>query len=258
VNSTDDVSDDSNVSYDRADGVATLQFERPAKKNAITRDMREEIRTALDRFERSDDAVLVVRGSGDSFSAGTDVNELTERQPADASESVLLDPFSLPERLADVEKPVIAMLNGVALGGGLELALACDFRVAGDDVRVGFPEITLGGIPGEGGTQRLPRETNSGTALRLLLTGDLVDAERARRDGLVQEVYPQADLEDRTYELAREVAKKDVASLVLAKRAVRAADQTDLAAGLEIETLFANLVETFPNRKARLDEFLDG
>jgi enoyl-CoA hydratase/carnithine racemase len=245
------------ISCESDGGVATLRFERPKKKNAIHREMRSEIRTALDRFDRGDDVVLVLTGSDDSFSAGTDIEELAKRTPETLDEAMALEPYSLPERVAAVDKPVLAMLNGVALGGGLELALACDFRVAGDDVRLGFPEIDLGGMPGEGGTQRLPQFTSVGTALRLLFTGELIDAERARREGLVEEVYPASDLETRTDELATTIAEKDVVSLKLVKRAVYAADRTEFETGLDLETLLANVVEIAPGRKERVRSFLE-
>ena len=245
------------VSYRVEDGVATLRLERPEKKNAINEPMRREIEDAIDAFEASDATVLVLAGTEDAFSAGTDIGELEERLPEDAGEALEIEPYDLPERVAAVDRPTIAMVNGVAAGGGCELALGCDVRIASTDARLGFPEITLGGFPAEGGTQRLPRETNTGTALFYLLTGELVPAERAREDGLVQEVHPPDALEERTREIAATIAEKDRAALVLAKKVATLSGRVDFERGLELEGLLANVLELTPERRARLDEFLE-
>lgn len=255
---TDDADEYTYVEYGVEDGVATLRLARPEKKNAINGEMRTEIRDALGRFDGDEEAVvLVLTGSGDSFSAGTDIDELEERLPDSPGETVTMPSFALPERVEALDEPVVAMLNGLALGGGLELALAADFRVAAAGIEVGFPEISLAGFPGEGGTQRLVRETNVGTAMRLVLTGEFVSAERARRDGIVQEVYEPDALEAKTMELAHAMADREVSALVLAKTAVTMADRTEFQQGIELEGLLANVVEAFPERKERLAAFRD-
>jgi enoyl-CoA hydratase len=247
------------VDYGVEAGVATLRLERPEKKNAINAPMREEIVAALNRFAGNDDAtVLVVRGSGDSFSAGTDIAELEERIPDTTTEAITLEGFALPEEIEALGKPTIAMIDGIALGGGFELALACDIRIASTEASIGFPEITIGGFPGEGGTQRLPRETNLGTALLLLLTGESISGDRAREYGLVQEVHPPEDIEARTAEIAETIAEKDVPALVLAKLATKLAGRTDLQSGLAVEGLLANVLEATPERRQRLRAFLEG
>jgi enoyl-CoA hydratase len=132
------------------------------------------------------------------------------------------------------------MINGFALGGGCELALACDLRIAADTAKLGQPEINLGIIPGGGGTQRLPRVVGTGQAMRLILTGEIIDAAEALRIGLVDLVHPAADLRVRTLELARAMAARSPVALQMAKSAVRAASEMPLAAGLAYETeLFA-------------------
>jgi len=219
--------------------------------------MRNELVEAFDRFDDGAGTVLVLTGSGDSFSAGTDINELDDRLPETVTEAVALDQFALPERIDALDKPTVAMLNGLALGGGFELALACDIRIASDEAMVGFPEISIGGFPGEGGTQRLPRETNLGTALLLLLSGESISAEEAKARGLVQEVYPADDVEDRTTELAETIAERDELALVLAKLSAKMATKTELQQGLELEGILANVIEATPERKDRLAEFLD-
>jgi enoyl-CoA hydratase/carnithine racemase len=239
-------------------GVATLQLGRPDKKNAINSPMRSELSTAFERFTADEGAtVLVLTGSGDSFSAGTDINELEERLPETTTEAITLDQFALPEEIDKIDKPTIAMIDGLALGGGFELALACDIRIASTEASLGFPEIKIGGFPGEGGTQRLPRATNLGTALLLLLTGESISGERAMEYGLVQEVHRPADVESRTMEIAELIAEKDELALILAKKATKMADKTELQQGLELEGLLANIIEITPERNERLAEFLD-
>ena len=241
------------------DGVATVRLQRPEKKNAINATMRDELVRAFDRFDADADAtVLVLTGSGDSFAAGTDIAELEERIPETTTEAVKLEQFALPERIEAIDKPTIAMLNGLTLGGGLELALACDIRLASTEASVGFPEISIGGFPGEGGTQRLPRETNLGTALLMLLTGEMVPTERAREYGLIQETHPPEQLETRTMAVAEAIAEKDELALVLAKTAAKMASRTEFEQGLHLEGLLANVLEATPERKERLREFLEG
>ena len=246
------------IEFTVEDGVATLRLQRPEKKNAINAGMRDDLTRAFERFAANDDAiVLILTGSGDSFSAGTDINELDERIPETTTEAIMLNQFALPERIEALDKPTIAMIDGLALGGGFELALACDIRIASNESSIGFPEITIGGFPGEGGTQRLPRETNLGTALLLTFTGEPVSAKRAEEHGLVQEVHPSDRVEVRTMEIAEQIAEKDVLALVLAKTATKMATRTGLQQGLELEGLLGNVLEATPERKERLKEFLE-
>jgi enoyl-CoA hydratase len=246
------------VEYGVEDGVATLRLERPEKKNAINTPMRGEIVAAIEQFSGDDAAtVLVLTGSGDSFSAGTDIAELEERVPDTTTEAITLEGFALPEEIDALDKPTIAMIDGIALGGGFELALACDVRIASTEASIGFPEITIGGFPGEGGTQRLPRETNLGTALLLLLTGESISGARAFEYGLVQEAHSPGEIEARTAEIAEAIAEKDLPALVLAKQAAKMAGRTDLGTGLDVEGLLANVLEATPERSERLREFLE-
>jgi enoyl-CoA hydratase len=202
--------------------------------------VRRELIAALD--ELRDDAevrVLVLTGAGEkAFVAGADIGEFAERTPLE--QRAAMTGRRVFDEIAAYPKPVIAMINGFALGGGCELALACDLRVAADTARLGQPEINLGIIPGGGGTQRLPRVVGTGQAMRLVLTGEIVDAAEALRIGLVDLVHPAADLRARTLELARAMAAKSPVALQMAKSAVRAAAEMPLAAGLAYETeLFA-------------------
>ena len=217
-------------------GVATVTVNRPDKRNALNSQVRADILMALD-YLRDDASVRVVvfTGAGDkAFVAGADIGEFAERTPLEQREA--MTGRRVFDEIAAFPKPTIAMINGFCLGGGCELALACDVRVASDAAKLGQPEINLGIIPGGGGTQRLPRVVGTGQAMRLILSGEIVDAAEALRIGLVDVVHPAAALRGRTMELARGMAAKSPVALRMAKAAVRAAAEMPLAAGLAYET----------------------
>ena len=216
--------------------VATITVNRPDKRNALNSQVRAEVVAALDAV-RADDSVRVVvfTGAGDrAFVAGADIGEFAERTPLEQREA--MTGRRVFEEIAAFPKPTVAMINGFCLGGGCELALACDVRIASDAARLGQPEINLGIIPGGGGTQRLPRVVGTGQAMRLILSGEIVDAAEALRIGLVDVVHPAAELRSRTMEFARGMAAKSPVALRMAKAAVRAAAEMPLAAGLAYET----------------------
>lgn len=215
--------------------VATLTVNRPERRNALNATVRTELVDALEALrEESEVRVVILTGAGDrAFVAGADITEFAERTPLEQRQA--MQPPRIFELVAAFPKPVIAMINGFALGGGCELALACDLRIAAASARLGQPEIRLGLIPGGGGTQRLPRLVGPGRALRLILTGELIDAAEALRLGLVDEVVPDDALRPRTLELARAIAGQSPVAVRLAKEAVRAALELPLAAGLAHE-----------------------
>ncbi|NIP82766.1 MAG: crotonase, partial [Gemmatimonadetes bacterium] len=165
--------------------VAVLTIDRPEKRNALNATVRRELVEALDALaERDDVRVVVLTGAGDkAFVAGADIGEFAERTPLE--QRAVLAGRRVHRELAAFPKPTVAMINGYALGGGCELALACDIRVAGRSAKLGQPEIRLGLMPGGGGTQRLPRLVGFGQAMRMVLTGDILDADEAARIGLV-------------------------------------------------------------------------
>ena len=217
-------------------GVATVTVNRPDKRNALNSQVRSEVVAALDAL-RADDSVRVVvfTGAGDkAFVAGADIGEFAQRTPLEQREA--MTGRRVFDEIAAFPKPTVAMINGFCLGGGCELALACDVRVASDAARLGQPEINLGIIPGGGGTQRLPRVVGTGQAMRLILSGEIVDAAEALRIGLVDVVHPAAELRERTMEFARGMAARSPVALRMAKAAVRAAAEMPLAAGLAYET----------------------
>ncbi|MBW3569770.1 MAG: enoyl-CoA hydratase/isomerase family protein [Gemmatimonadetes bacterium] len=216
--------------------VAVLTIDRPEKRNALSGQVRAELVAALDAL-RDDGTVrvLVITGAGDrAFVAGADIGEFAERTPLE--QRAAMTGRRVFDEVAAYPKPVIAMINGFCLGGGCELALACDVRIAAESARLGQPEINLGIIPGGGGTQRLPRVVGTGQAMRLILSGEIIDAAEALRIGLVDVVHPDAALHERALEFARGMAAKSPVALRMAKSAVRAAAEMPLSAGVQYET----------------------
>lgn len=219
----------------RDDRVATLVIDRPEKRNALNSVVRSEIVDALDALrDDADVRVVIFTGAGEkAFIAGADIGEFAERTPIDQRNA--MTGRRVFDVIASYPKPTIAMINGFALGGGCELALACDLRIAARSARLGQPEIRLGILPGGGGTQRLPRLIGFGQAMRLILTGELIEAAEAERIGLVEWVVDDADLESFTRGIASTIAGFSPVALELAKTAVRASLEAPLSAGLAQE-----------------------
>jgi enoyl-CoA hydratase len=220
--------------------VAVLTINRPDKLNALNSKVHEEGVEALDQLRRDEGVrVLVITGSGDkSFIAGADISEFAEQTPV--TQRATFQERSLFNSIDSFPKPVIAMINGFCLGGGNELALACDIRICSENARFSQPEINLGIMPGGGGTQRLTRLIGEGRAMEIILSGDMIDAEAAHRFGLVNHVYPADQLEEKTMELAAKIAEKAPIALQLCKEAVKFASRSNLDEGLRREVdLFA-------------------
>lgn len=220
----------------RSDGLATLRLNRPRALNALDPDTLHALGAAIDAID-ADETVraAIITGAGEkAFSAGADVAAMAAMGPTEGRAYASLGHEALA-RVDDCRVPVVAAVNGVALGGGLELALACDLVVAAEHARVGLPEITLGIIPGFGGTQRLVRRIGLARARELIYLGNMVGAADALRLGIVDRVVPRERLPDEAAELARELAKRPPVALRQAKRATRAAMETALEAGLRLE-----------------------
>ena len=225
-----------NIRLDVSESIATLTIDRPAVKNALDRETVGECHRALEALELNTDVgVLIVTGAGESsFVSGADINDLRSRTGADGLAAISSSLFARVERFPH---PTIAAINGYALGGGCELALACDIRVAADSAKFGQPELGLGIIPAAGATQRLPRVVGQGWARHLILTGEIIDAKQALEIGLVTAIMPAAQLQVRARELAKRILKQGPLAARLAKLALNASARVDLDSGLLIETL---------------------
>ena len=220
--------------------VAVLTINRPDKLNALNKKVHEESVAALEELKTDESVrVLVITGSGEkSFIAGADISEFEGQTPV--TQRDLFHEKTLFNSLDTFPKPVIAMVNGFCLGGGNELALACDLRICSETARFSQPEINLGIIPGGGGTQRLTNLVGEGRAMEIILTGDMIDAKTAEAIGLVNHVYPADELETKTMELANKIAEKAPIALQLCKEAVKFASRSNLDEGLRREVdLFA-------------------
>ncbi len=228
------------ISIEKRDRVALITINRPDKLNALNSKVHAEGVAALDELRRDDSArVVVMTGAGEkSFVAGADISEFAGQTPV--TQRNMFYEKTLFNSIDMFPKPVIAMINGFCLGGGNELALACDLRTASENARFAQPEINLGIICGGGGTQRLTRLIGEGRAMEMILTGDMIDAATALRYGLVNHVFPLAELESKTMELAAKIAEKAPVALQMSKEAVKFASRSNLDEGLRREVdLFA-------------------
>jgi enoyl-CoA hydratase len=218
------------------DGVATLTIDRTPVRNALNLETVQECHQALAELAADESiGVLIITGAGEvAFVSGADINDIRARTGADGLAAINSSLFAAVERFP---RPTIAAINGVALGGGCELALACDIRVAADTAKFGQPELGLGIIPGAGATQRLPKVVGLGWAKHLVLTGETIDAKQALEIGLVTAIMPAGQLQVRARELARRILRQGPLAARLAKLALNASSRVDLDSGMLIETL---------------------
>lgn len=237
--------------------VAVITINRPDKLNALNIKTREEGAQVLDELSRDDSVrVVVFTGAGEkSFVAGADIAEF-EGRTALTQRDVMLQ-RGLFNAVDGFPKPVIAMINGFCLGGGCELALACDIRIASEKARLGQPEINLGIIPGGGGTQRMTRLLGEGKAMELILTGDMIDAATALNLGLVNAVYPAEELRAKTMEMANKIADKSPVALRMAKEAVKLASRSNLDEGLRREVDLFAMCFTSEDKEEGVKAFLE-
>jgi enoyl-CoA hydratase/carnithine racemase len=241
------------VERDEAVGVVTL--DRPERRNALSPEVMGELAMAIEELD-GDPRVhcIVIAGSAEVFAAGADIKAMSERSFQEVLESSTV---SFWNRLAGCRTPTIAAVSGFALGGGCELALMCDMIVASETAEFGQPEITLGIIPGGGGTQRLARVVGKQRAMELVLTGRRIDAKEALRLGFVNKVSAKRDWLDDAMELARVIARRPPLAVKLAKQAVLAAEETSLTAGLANERRLFELAMGTEDRVEGMRAFLE-
>ncbi len=236
-------------------GVTLLQLDRPEARNALSPEMMEEIASELERIDPDPEVrCVVIAGSEDVFAAGADIRAMSERTFAEA----LRHPAaSFWRRVAAIKTPLVAAVSGYALGGGCELALACDMIVAAEGALFGQPEIMLGIIPGGGGTQRIARTVGKQLAMEYVLTGRRFDAATAQRMGLVNRVVDKESWLEEAHELARTVAERPPIAVRLAKQAVLTAEETALSAGIENERRLYELAMATEDRVEGMRAFLE-
>ena len=233
------------ILFTMEDGIGRIQFNRPAKLNAVNSDVLMDLEKALDQcLEDENIRVVILTGNEKAFVAGADVKDMSTGDIRFAYSLADLT-LRVQEKLADLPKPTIAAISGYALGAGCELALCCDFRIASDNAVLGLPEISLGIIPGGGGTQRLPRLVGLSAAAEMILLGKTVKADRAENLSLVNKVVPLDDLERESRELANTLIKMPAVALRAAKTAMRKGLGLSLKDGLQMEQdLFCMLFGT--------------
>ena len=246
------------IIYEKKDGVATITLNRPKVLNALNSKLLEEVWDALRDAEADEGVrVIVITGAGDrAFSAGADIPELLEKSPVEArTYSIWLkDVLRYMERL---QKPIIAKIRGFCLGGGLELAMACDFRIASTDARFGQPEVNLGIIPGAGGTQRLTRLIGRTKAMELCMTGDHYTAEELYNFGLLNKVVPPEELDKATDELIKKLMAKSAATLGIIKLAVNKGIEMPLEEALFYEAECFGIARSLEDATEGLKAFLE-
>lgn len=247
-----------NLAFDVHDRVATLRVNRPDKLNALNDETIAELDDAMSLVERRDDvAGVLITGAGTkAFVAGADIAELSRQGPADGRARARAGQ-AVFSRIETCPKPVIAAVNGFALGGGCELAMACHIRIAADTAKLGQPELKLGITPGYGGTQRLVRLVGKGRALQLLLTCEMVDAAEAYRIGLVNKVVPAADLLTEAERMLRQIIAFGPLAVGLCIEAVNRGDDLPLGAGLELEASYFGLLSATADMHEGMQAFLE-
>jgi len=248
----------SNIQLEITNGIATVTVYRPKALNALNSDTLEELSNVFDLISQDEDIrVLILTGSGDkAFVAGADISELSTFTPLQGRAFSQKGQMVI-SKLQNLAVPVIAAVNGYALGGGCELALACDFIYASEKANFGLPELGLGVIPGFGGTQRLSRLVGVNTAKELIFTGKMIAAQEAFRIGLVANVFARLQLMTGARESAENIAAKGKTSLRAAKQAIDGGMDTDLATGLSLECNAFALCLTSPDAREGTSAFLE-
>lgn len=245
------------VTYEKKGSIAYVTLNRPKVLNALNKTALADLRAAFE--DARDDSSLhgvILTGAGDkSFIAGADINEVATDTPVQAEEKTRRGQH-LMDLIENLGKPVVAAINGFALGGGCEAALACTIRLAAETAKFGLPEVKLGIIPGYGGTQRLPRLIGKGVALQLILSGAMINAQEAYRIGLVNEVVPNAELIGRAEAILNQIGANAPLSVRYALESVNKGMETSLAEGLVLESTFVAICTSTEDKKEGTSAFL--
>ncbi len=238
--------------------VAVVTINRPKSLNALNSETLAEINELFTEIEkRKDIRVVILTGSGEkSFVAGADISEMVNASSQEGRIMGMLA-YEAFSKIENVPQVVIAAVNGFALGGGCELAMSCDIRVAAENAKFGQPEVGLGILPGFGGTQRLPRLVGKGRAKELIFTTDMIDANEAYRIGLANKVVKQEELLDTCKEMAAKMLSKGSFAITLAKQAINVGTETDLASGLQLEANLFGLAFSTGDKKEGMTAFLE-
>jgi len=235
--------------------VGLITLNRPKALNALNSQLIGELNQALDRLEAAPEVgCIVITGSTKAFAAGADIKEMAELT---FPQIYLDDFFATADRIANRRKPIIAAVAGYALGGGCELALMCDFIYAGENARFGLPEISLGVLPGIGGTQRLTRALGKSKAMEMCLTGRQMEAQEAERSGLVARVLPTETLLEETLEVARDIAVKSLPATMMVKESINRVFETSLNEGVRFERRIFHSVFATADQKEGMAAFVE-
>jgi enoyl-CoA hydratase len=248
-----------NILYKKDEAIAHIIINRPDKRNSLNRAARIEMADALEDAKNDGSVkVLILSGAGGkSFIAGSDLTELSKYSPLEMEDFMATLAQQFYMKFEQMDKPVIAMIDGLCMGGGLELAMACDLRIASDSSKFGQPEILLGIIPGGGGTQRLPRLVGAGRAKELVFMGKVIDAAEAYRIGLVNQICPSGELEKTVMSVAKHMAQQSLLALKWAKRAINAGQESSLSMGLAYEALVECLLFSSRDREEGIKAFFE-
>ena len=244
------------VELQQQGNVAVVTINRPEVLNALNSQVIHELDAVLTEIKAREDLhVVVITGAGRAFVAGADIAEMSEYSAADAK-AFSISGNNVFMRLTRFSRPVIAAVNGFALGGGCELAMACDYRIASEKAKFGMPEVGLGIMPGFGGTQRLARIVGMSTATELVLTSRTIDAEEALKIGLVNRVYPADEMLEKAMELAHQIAAKPQVAVRQAKQSIRLGMQMDVSSGVAFEAEAFGLCFSTEDQKDAMHAFL--
>ncbi|CAA7611831.1 enoyl-CoA hydratase [Magnetospirillum sp. UT-4] len=245
-----------NIIVETRGPVGLITLNRPKAMNALCNALVAELGRALDAFEADDEiGAIVLTGSDKAFAAGADIKEMASKSYMDA----YLEDFITNgwERVTRCRKPVVAAVAGYCLGGGCEMAMMCDFILAGENARFGQPEITLGIIPGAGGTQRLTRAVGKAKAMEMVLTGRMMDAAEAERAGLVSRIVPVGELLDEAIKVAERIASMSRPTVLMAKECVNAVFETSLAQGVKLERRLFHSTFATDDQKEGMSAFVE-